>query len=61
MNDKEFEILGPVDCEFLTTAIIEQSCRGTTRSAGVGDAAPDTVRRQGISRSSLRIGLCSRI
>ena len=35
LNDNEFESFGPVDGEFLSTAIIEQDCRGTTRSAGV--------------------------
>lgn len=35
LNDNEFESFGPVDGEFLSTAIIEQACRGTTRSAGV--------------------------
>jgi hypothetical protein len=35
LNDNEFKSFGPVDGEFLTTAIIEQACRGTTRSAGV--------------------------
>jgi hypothetical protein len=49
LNDNEFESFGPVDGEFLSTAIIEQDCRGTTRSAGVRSrwAAPDTVRRHG--------------
>ena len=63
LNDNEFESFGPVDGEFLSTAIIEQACRGTTRSAGVRSrwAAPrhrSTTRRS--SRSSLRIALCSR-
>jgi len=49
LNDNEFESFGPVDGEFLSTAIIEQDCRGTTRSAGVRSRwpAPDTVRRHG--------------
>jgi hypothetical protein len=49
LNDNEFESFGPVDGEFLSTAIIEQACRGTTRSAGVRSRwpAPDTVRRHG--------------
>jgi hypothetical protein len=48
LNDNEFESFGPVDGEFRTTAIIEQACRGTTRSAGVRSRWPaDTVRRHG--------------
>ena len=63
LNDNEFESFGPVDGEFLSTAIIEQACRGTTRSAGgrsrwVAPRHRSTTRPR--SRSSLRIALCSR-
>ena len=40
LNDNEFESFGPVDGEFLSTAIIEQACRGTTRSARWESPAP---------------------
>ena len=58
LNDNEFESFGPVDGEFLSTAIIEQACRGTTRSAGVRSrwAAPrhrSTTRRSSRSDRTL--------